>query len=268
MVDGVLVAENGEYRYPVVDGVPVLRTHDLNVTKVPESHQSNPVSPVILEKVRQAEGLVLNIGGGATPIPDEKVVQFEYQIFSVTEVVGDAHALPFADDTFALVIGLNVFEHLRNPFKAAEEIRRVLAPGGESFIHTAFLQPLHEAPVHFYNATEFGIRGWFKRFENVDCRVSANFNPLYNLSWISSDLIFEVERSLGGEAAAYLSTLTLQQLSSFWRTGTTHDSRLQELFLSLPDHVQRRFAGGFECSAFKAAATTRGVLASESATTS
>jgi hypothetical protein len=41
--------------------------------------------------------------------------------------------------------------------RAAAEILRVSKLSSLA-IHTAFLQPLHEAPLHFYNATEHGVR--------------------------------------------------------------------------------------------------------------
>lgn len=46
------------------------------------------------------------------------------------QVITDAAELPFADDSFDLVICVEVFEHLFAPHHAAREIRRVLRPGG------------------------------------------------------------------------------------------------------------------------------------------
>ena len=46
-----------------------------------------------------------------------------------TDVVVDAHRLPFADGTFDLVVAMNAFEHYRDP-TLARQIRRVLAPAG------------------------------------------------------------------------------------------------------------------------------------------
>lgn len=45
-------------------------------------------------------------------------------------VIGDAAELPFADQSFDLVLCIEVFEHLFSPHLAAREILRVLRPGG------------------------------------------------------------------------------------------------------------------------------------------
>jgi methionine biosynthesis protein MetW len=46
------------------------------------------------------------------------------------QVIDDAGQLPFSDDSFDLVVCVEVFEHLFGPHQAAREIRRVLRPGG------------------------------------------------------------------------------------------------------------------------------------------
>jgi SAM-dependent methyltransferase len=44
--------------------------------------------------------------------------------------VSSAHDLPFADGAFTLAYVMDVLEHVDDPARAAEEIQRVLAPGG------------------------------------------------------------------------------------------------------------------------------------------
>jgi SAM-dependent methyltransferase len=46
-------------------------------------------------------------------------------------VIGDAAELPFADESFDLVLAIEVLEHLFAPHEAVREIHRVLAPGGK-----------------------------------------------------------------------------------------------------------------------------------------
>jgi len=55
---------------------------------------------------------------------------------SLQLVTGDAGALPFASDTFDLVVLSDVLEHLPAPRAAGPEIMRILRPGGVCFIST------------------------------------------------------------------------------------------------------------------------------------
>jgi len=60
---------------------------------------------------------------------------------------GLGEALPFSSETFHLVIGLWVLEHLRQPEKTLSEIQRVLRPGG----HFIFLTPNAQHPLIWAN---------------------------------------------------------------------------------------------------------------------
>jgi SAM-dependent methyltransferase len=49
-------------------------------------------------------------------------------------VCGSATALPFADDSFDVVLALDVLEHIPDHEAAAREVRRVLASGGHALV--------------------------------------------------------------------------------------------------------------------------------------
>jgi ubiquinone/menaquinone biosynthesis C-methylase UbiE len=49
---------------------------------------------------------------------------------------GDAHALPFPDVFFDVVISCETIEHLPYPFKGLQELHRVTRPGGTLFLTT------------------------------------------------------------------------------------------------------------------------------------
>jgi SAM-dependent methyltransferase len=65
----------------------------------------------------------------------KRVVSVDWSA-SGAELLVDAHRLPFAGDTFQLVLATAVFEHLYHPFVAMIEIGRVLRKGG-SFVGSA-----------------------------------------------------------------------------------------------------------------------------------
>jgi SAM-dependent methyltransferase len=143
----------------------------------PDSHFSNPLSQSALSVIAEAgDGLVLNLSAGGTAKRFNNVLEAEAAVFRHTDILVDAHCLPFADSAFEAAVVMNAFEHYREPQQVARELFRVLRPGGKVLVHTAFLQPLHEKPRHFYNCTRYGLEEWFKDFETERLLVSDNFS--------------------------------------------------------------------------------------------
>lgn len=86
-----------------------------------------------------AEGLVLDVGAGHMPEPRADVVVDKYAADDFERasgldlrkpvVVGDGHALPFADNAFAYVVASHVLEHATDVDAFAAELGRVGAAG-------------------------------------------------------------------------------------------------------------------------------------------
>jgi len=78
-------------------------------------------------------------------------------------VCADGCDMKFKDNTFDVVLNLQVLEHVLFPMKMIGEIARVLKPKG----HAIFLIPqtsvLHEAPYDYYNFTRFWIEEAMKK---------------------------------------------------------------------------------------------------------
>lgn len=225
------------------DGVPVFLPH---LAEVAREHISNLMGPAFEALLNDGEEFTLHLGAGGSASRYPNCVEFEHKIFRHTDVVGDAHRLPFREGTFDRVLALNVFEHLRDPKTAASEILRVLKPGGGVTIHTAFLQPLHEAPNHFYNATEFGVREWFTAFEIESCQVSGNFAPGMMLAFLAANVL-EATASGGAtlEQQQEIGATTLGQWEEFWRNRNAPPPGFATL-QNLPQSSQGRVAAGFE----------------------
>ena len=237
-------------KFPLVGARPVFLADPSSLKIMPETHLSNQPPPEVAAWLRGLDGWALNVGAGGTAEKIPNVIELEYGLFRHTDVSADAHHLPFRDACFEAVVTFNTFEHLHDPLQAAAEIYRVLRPGGRLLLHTAFLQPVHEPPHHYYNATEYGVRRWFKNFNIKNVGVSPNFNPAFVLAWLSCEMLDAVKHHLGPEAHRELAQSTLESWGKGW-PNPAERGPLWNLLGSLPPSVQARFAAGFELDAVK-----------------
>ncbi len=246
-----LVTKSGSRSWPIVRGVPVFTPEAQAIVLQPETHVSNALPDKARQLIESSQGLVLNLSAGASPEKFSNVIELEYTIFKNTDVAGDVHRLPFRDNVFETVVCMNAFEHYRQPDSAMEELRRVLKPGGRGLIQTAFLQPLHEAPYHFFNCTEFGLRQWLRNLTVEEVKVSSNFNPIYSLSWLLSEMEFGFRKAGRQEAADLFSATRVGEILTFWRNTESRNSPIWHVFHQLPESIQRQFAGGWQAIATK-----------------
>jgi ubiquinone/menaquinone biosynthesis C-methylase UbiE len=83
-------------------------------------------------------------------------------------ILGDAHALPFADNSFDFILSIATLEHLRNPFIALREAHRVLKPGGKLLGSVAFLEPFHD--LSYFHHSHHGLH---YLLQNADFNIKS-----------------------------------------------------------------------------------------------
>lgn len=110
-------------------------------------------------------------------------------------VVSDIRALPFRNDSFELIYSMGTIEHFADSDVAAQEIFRVLKPGGTAIVGVPnkldpFLRPLL---VHVLNKLEMYVYGMEKSFtaaglrrllEATGLRVTAVSGILFIPGWL------------------------------------------------------------------------------------
>ncbi|MFQ5510850.1 MAG: class I SAM-dependent methyltransferase [Candidatus Krumholzibacteriia bacterium] len=70
-------------------------------------------------------------------------------------VIGDGNRLPFRDGSFDGVLCSAVLEHVPEPDRVMEEMRRVLRHGGKLFGYVSFLEPFHG--LSYYHMSHMGL---------------------------------------------------------------------------------------------------------------
>ncbi len=215
--------------FPKRRGTPVFTNDDEPVKSC--LLVTNPTNPNGEEhtKIIQTHGLVLDLGAG-NPRESEhypNVVFHEFVHYAHTDVVSVCDRLPYREGIFDAVISKAAFEHLARPWAVADEIYRVLKPGGFATVDTAFMYPLHGDPYHFFNMTLDGAREIFKRFQTVRYGVKPYQTPSYGLR-------------------AQMEIMLEHLKSEEWRTRITamRDSIGEELDKALDAKGRERLAAG------------------------
>ena len=146
------------------------------------SHRYDPYALSLIEHYR--DGLILDCGAGKPGVYYANVVNFEIAAYDTTDVIGVGEELPFKDNTFDAIFSLSVLEHVKDPFKCASEIARVMKKQAKLYCVVPFLQPLHAYPHHYYNMTHYGLKNLFDRHLRIeDQHVPAPGKPIWMLSW-------------------------------------------------------------------------------------
>lgn len=156
--------------------------YDPSITEIPEELWQIP--PDIEAKMNEAEHVVgrpevdllawlidsvrpgsVVLDLGAMSNRDKKLIESRGAKYLAIEIdadeamiLGDAHAIPLADNSVDVLMCMSVFEHLKNPFLAAREIKRVLKPKSRFIGMVGFLEPVHGLPHgSFFHHSYLGV---------------------------------------------------------------------------------------------------------------
>jgi SAM-dependent methyltransferase len=115
---------------------------------------------------------VLDIGGRYQPYRPllqgkiEKYVALDVLKTDFVDVVGSGEELPFQEESFDLVIATGVFEYFYKPHEAAQNIYRVLRPGGTLLVSLGAVVPRF-VDEECWRYLPRGLRSVFSPFSQV-----------------------------------------------------------------------------------------------------
>ncbi|HEY4495214.1 MAG TPA: class I SAM-dependent methyltransferase [Candidatus Paceibacterota bacterium] len=130
---------------------------------------------------QHARGKVIDIGCGMmhykefiTKLPTVTrydALDIEARAMSV-DIIGDVQNMDaIKSNTYDTVLCLQVIEHIPNPFRAINEIYRILKPNGVLILSAPHLSRLHEEPNDFYRYTKYGLRYMLEKSEFKDISI-------------------------------------------------------------------------------------------------
>lgn len=128
---------------------------------------------LIIEVTPPGSGLALDLGGGQgalqQPLEDLGYCYISIDIQCLKKngntVLGDVHVQPFKNESFDLVVSKDTLEHFLQPWKAVEEVHRILKPGGLFIIWVPFMHPFHGDD--YYRYSPLGLKHLLGDFEII-----------------------------------------------------------------------------------------------------
>jgi SAM-dependent methyltransferase len=220
----------GSHCFPIVDGVPILLNESNSIFSIADYRPSaqtldsrfTRISRFALARLRatgrnalasanferfgqllldgRSHANVLVVGGsivgrGMEAILSGREIEFvetDVVFGPRTQVICDAHDLPFADRSFDGVVVQAVLEHVVDPVRCVEEIYRVLKEDGLVYAETPFMQQVHLGRYDFTRFTHLGHRRLFRRFAEVDSGATAG--PGTVLAWSYEHFLLSLVR--------------------------------------------------------------------------
>lgn len=136
------------------------------------------LSPRKFFKRFNSGAVLLNVGSGVHKF-GSNVLNVDIFPYEGVDVVADAQALPFEDNSVDGILCEMLIEHVPHPEKVISEIKRVLKPNGSLYLSTPFVYPFHACPNDFYRWSPMGLRVLCNDFE-IEC-VAPRGGPVSGL---------------------------------------------------------------------------------------
>lgn len=152
----------GKYYYRI--GVDVIApTYPFNYSKE------------IRRRIEPSQKIVVDIGSGASRI-DPDIICMDLFDYENVDVICDATAIPFRDGTIDAFVSRSMLEHVPEPQRVVNEIKRCTKIGGHSMHLIPFMMPFHASPYDFQRYTH---KGALQLFDGWECEAQfAPFGPV------------------------------------------------------------------------------------------
>jgi len=167
---------------------------------------------------RGAKSRVLVIGGSIAGAgmesllaePRIELVETDVSFGPRTQLICDAHDLPFRKHAFDVVVVQAVLQYVLEPSQCIHEIERVLKHDGLVYAESAFMQQVVHGCYDFGRFTHLGFRRLFRRFEEI--RSGPVCGPGMALAWAGQFFLLSFTKGRHTRRVAHV----LGRLGLFW----------------------------------------------------
>lgn len=141
------------------------------------------VNSFINDNINNIQGDILEIGRRVYEplIPRVQVKSYtclDIEKFPDIDIVADIQNMPNVESNkFDTIICTQVLEHVPSPFQAANELYRILKPGGKLIISVPFLNNYHMEPHDYWRFTEYSLKYILQNFSEIEV---LNYGSTYH----------------------------------------------------------------------------------------
>jgi predicted SAM-dependent methyltransferase len=187
---GILDIDSEVVRFPARSGTRHLKASDYKMESA-----NIGFGPFVNAVENNPSKLFVDIGCGLRPFVQGNCLYIDvYPSITVDLIVEATCRYPIKSNSVDGVGCFAVLEHTRQPWVVAEEIYRMLRPGGAVFIDWPFLQPVHGYPSHYFNATRDGLLSLFTdlgiKVDTID--TFSNQTPDHTVNWVLGKLVRDI----------------------------------------------------------------------------
>lgn len=130
--------------------------------------------------------IAINLGSGNSQLSD-KIINVDIFPYDNVDLVCNIENLPFIDNSVDIVFNIAVLEHVKEPEKVVDEIRRILKKDGVVISFFPFMQAFHASPNDFSRRTFEGMKVLYRDFEIIELKPAGG--PTSGLLWILQEWI-------------------------------------------------------------------------------
>jgi SAM-dependent methyltransferase len=208
---------SGKMAFPIVAG-----PNHFSIDQYSSESANGDFDPFIQTILDNPTKLYMDLGCGLRKTVYDNCLYVDvYPSVAADLIVEPSCIYPIADNSLDGVGCFAVLEHTRKPWLVAQEIFRMLKPGGRIWVDWPFLQPVHGFPSHYYNSTREGLKAIFEDigFSVESCFTMGFQGPDHTVNWVLSGLLGRLseerrERVLGMPVRELLQH---RPESPFWR---------------------------------------------------